>query len=78
MNEIKRKEDKLRNSPENTTCNKLRFLQQELSILLIRKTEVKLNYAKQRNFEFELNEPGKWLAYKLWKEKENKLILKLQ
>lgn len=33
--------------------------------------EVKLNYTKQKNFDFELNGPVKWLAYKLQKQKEN-------
>lgn len=46
----------------------------QLSVLTVREMEIKMNYVEQNTFEF-ANKPRKWLAYKLGKEKGNRLIL---
>lgn len=55
----------------------IKFLHQQLSMLTVREIEAKLKYVNQKNFEF-ANKPGKWLAYKLRKDIEKKMILKIQ
>lgn len=42
-------------------------------MLTIKQMEVKLNSVKVRNFEH-ANKSGKWLAYKLRKDREKKMI----
>lgn len=71
---IKRKE----NLPENLSiAHQIKLLKQQLSMLTAREMEIKMSYAKQKNFEL-ANKPGKWLACKLRKEKEKEMILKLE
>ena len=55
----------------------LKLLHQQVSMLTVKEFETKLKYAKQRHSEF-ANKPGRWLAYKLRKEREKKIILKVQ
>lgn len=62
---INSKEEDLRNCPKNTSISQqLKILEEELSRLTIRKMDIKLNYAKQRNFKF-ANKPGKCQTYEL-------------
>lgn len=57
--------------------HQIKHLPSQLPMLMVRQMERKMNNPKRRNFEFQ-NKPGRWLAYILQKEKEQKVILKLQ
>ena len=46
-------------------------------MLTVKEIERKLQYVKQRNFE-QANKPGKWLAFRLRKEREKKMIIKIK
>lgn len=49
--------------------HQIELLCQQLPVLTVWELEIKLNYVKQRHFEF-VNKAGRWLAYKLSKERE--------
>ena len=61
---------------DNNILYQLRLLHQQVSMSTVKEIETKLKYAKQRHFEF-ANKPGRWLAYKLRKEREKKMILRI-
>nr|GEZ82414.1 hypothetical protein [Tanacetum cinerariifolium] len=76
--EMKKKEQELRATPgDKKVLQQIKILQSQLSLMITREIEIKMKYAKQKHFEH-ANKPGKFLAYKLRKEREKRIISKLQ
>lgn len=75
---MKREEEKAKklNDLEHRIL-KIKNLQHEINKLLTEEMALKIKIAKQQNFEF-VNKAGKWLAYRLRKERLKNLIYKLR
>lgn len=82
MEQIKEKELELqknnkREKEKEELKNQIKLLQLQIKIELTEELDRNLKFIKQRNFE-QANKPGKWLVYKLRKEKERKIISKIR
>lgn len=75
--QLKSEEDKAKKmSDTDHRMMQIKKLQHEINKLLTEEMAKKIKQAKQENFEY-ANRSGKWLAYKLRKEKSKNLIYKL-
>lgn len=71
--------EELKYIPEISISQQIKILQQQLSLLIVREMEIKINYVRQKRnpLSLQINQGNGWL-WKLRKEKEKKMVLKLQ
>lgn len=72
--QLETQEGRLKSNPTVTKLkSRIKLLQHQINVLLTEEIVKKIRCARQSYFE-STNKPGRWLAYKIRKEREKALI----